>query len=233
MPSPTPPTASAARRNSSGNPYQPPQQETERGKPDQAIPPTRYATFILLAATGCIVDLLTKHAMSSWRGLPPRWRGEVPQGREIYWIWEGFLGIETALNQGALFGMGQGKVWLFALLSFVAIGGIVYWLFPAKAARDRFLTIALGIIMGGILGNLYDRLGLWGGVAPDGETIYAVRDWILISYGGLEVPWLGKDWPNFNIADSLLVCGAGMLIWHSFTKPDEPKKPAGNGPTKN
>ena len=126
-------------------------------------------------------------------------------------------------------------MWLFALLSFVAIAGIVYWLFVAKAARDRLLTMTLGIIMGGILGNLYDRLGLWGGVAPDGETIYAVRDWILISYGGLEFPLLGKDWPNFNIADSLLVCGAGMLIWHSFAKPESKSKTARptTGQTKN
>lgn len=174
--------------------------------------------------------------MFAWRGLPPIWRGEVPTEREIYPIVEGFLGIETALNQGALFGMGQGKVWLFATLSFLAIGGIAYWLFIAKAAKDQFLNFALGVIMGGILGNLYDRLGLWGGVGPDGNTIYAVRDWILISYGGLEFPYLGRDWPNFNIADSLLVCGAGLLIWHSFRQPSPEPKPSEApkiGPTKN
>jgi signal peptidase II len=37
----------------------------------------------------------------------------------------------------------------------------------------------------------------------------AVRDWILLRYGAF-------TWPNFNIADSLLVCGAGLLLWHSF-----------------
>lgn len=200
------------------------------------FPARRIVVFALLAIVGCGVDLWTKHAMFAWRGLPPIWRGEVPTQREIYPIVEGFLGIETALNQGALFGMGQGKVWLFATLSFLAIGGIIYWLFIAKAAKDQFLNFALGIIMGGILGNLYDRLGLWGGVGPDGNTIYAVRDWILISYGGLEFPYLGRDWPNFNIADSLLVCGAGLLIWHSFRQPSpepEASQPPQIGPTKN
>ena len=222
MPSPTPPSASAApphSKNDSAN--------SEVAKDESspiAVPISRYVTFFSLAAVGCIADLWTKHAMFAWRGLPPRWRGERPSEREIYWIIDGYCGIETALNQGALFGMGQGKVWLFALLSFVAIAGITYWLFVAKAARDRFLNLTLGLIMGGILGNLYDRLGLWGGVGPDGETIYAVRDWILCSYGGLEFPVLGRDWPNFNIADSLLVCGAGMLIWQSFGKPDRPKE---------
>ena len=219
MPSRTPPTASAARPNlSSDSPSKSPQQHTAEKTSGSALPVSRYVTFFTLAAVGCLIDLATKHVVFAWRGLPPRWRGEIPQSREIHWLLEGFFGIETALNEGALFGMGQGKVWLFALLSFVAIGGIIYWLFAAKAARDAFLTVALGIIMGGILGNLYDRLGLWNGTGPDGQTIYAVRDWILISYGGLEFPKLGKDWPNFNIADSLLVCGAGMLIWHSFAK---------------
>lgn len=235
MPSPTPPTASAARQNlSSDNAYdESPQQDSETNSSRNGLPASRYITFFALAALGCIADLWTKHAVFAWRGLPPRWRGEVPQAREIHWFIDGFAGIETALNQGALFGMGQGKVWLFALLSFVAIGGIIYWLFAAKAARDAFLTVALGIIMGGILGNLYDRLGLWGGTGPDGQTIYAVRDWILLSYGGLEFPMLGKDWPNFNIADSLLVCGAGMLIWHSFAKPGDQTSTAENGQTRN
>ena len=183
---------------------------------------------------GCGVDLWTKSAIFAWRELPPSWRDDggaaahpiisqyshwQKNSREVYPLVDGYFGIETALNQGALFGMGQGKVWLFALLSFLAIGGIIYWLFIAKAARDGFLNFALGLIMGGILGNLYDRLGLWGGVGPDGQTIYAVRDWILVSYGGLKFPYLGRDWPNFNIADSLLVCGAALLIWHSFKQP--------------
>ena len=226
---PTPHSASGARqslsaKSSSSGSSSP---ESSKRSEEASLPLNRFITFSCLAIIGCIADLWTKHTVFAWRQLPPRWRGEDPTGieREIYPIIDGYLGIETALNQGALFGMGQGKVWLFALLSFVAIAGIVYWLFAAKAARDLFLTIALGIIMGGILGNLYDRLGLWGGTAPNGDTIYAVRDWILISYGGAEIPWLGKDWPNFNIADSLLVCGAGLLIWHSFAKPPGDAKP--------
>ena len=69
------------------------------------------------------------------------------------------------------------------------------------------------MVTGGILGNLYDRLGLWSTAA---DRVHAVRDWILISYGGYDLPVLGHSWPNFNIADSLLVCGAGMLFWHAF-----------------
>jgi signal peptidase II len=113
--------------------------------------------------------------------------------------------------------MGQGKSWLFATLSVLAIAGILYWLFVAKAARDLLLTLTLAGISAGILGNLYDRLGLWGGETPDGQTIYAVRDWILFRYGK-------HTWPNFNIADSLLVCGACVLILHAWKSGGDPPR---------
>jgi len=179
------------------------------------VPLSRYLAFLSIAGVGLGIDLWTKYAVFAWRGMPRA-------GNE-WWIWENVLGIETALNHGALFGMGQGRSGLFSALSVIALIGIVYWLFLGKAARDWLLTIALSMISGGILGNLYDRLGLWGGEYPTGGTIHAVRDWILIAYGGYELPMLGHRWPNFNIADSLLVCGAGVLIWHAFTA-SEPAK---------
>jgi len=43
--------------------------------------------------------------------------------------------------------------------------------------------------------------------------VYGVRDWALVRSG----PW---QWPNFNFADSLLVCGALLLVWHSFFRAD-------------
>jgi signal peptidase II len=64
----------------------------------------------------------------------------------------------------------------------------------------------MGLVMGGIFGNLYDRLGI-----PQLPVVYkgGVRDWILFTYGEY-------TWPNFNIADSLLVTGAIMLAIFSF-----------------
>ena len=87
--------------------------------------------FALIAGLGCYLDLLTKRWVFQWRGLP----GEKP----IWWIWNGILGIETSLNRGALFGLGQGRVQLFALLSVAALLGIVYWFAWGGAGRDRFL----------------------------------------------------------------------------------------------
>lgn len=150
---------------------------------------------------GCALDLLTKHCVFQWRGMPV----ESP----VWWIWEPYIGIETALNRGALFGIGSGFGPGFAVLSVMAAAGIVVWLFWFQAARDLLLTIALGCVMGGIGGNLYDRLGLWQVPGVPGAFHNAVRDWILFRYKN-------HTWPNFNIADSLLVCGACLLLWHGL-----------------
>lgn len=180
----------------------------------QSIRPFHVAVYLIPAIIGCALDLWTKQTVFHAYGMPAR--------GNRHWIWQNLLGIETALNEGALFGMGQGMVPMFVGLSAVALVGIVYWLFVAKAARHLPLTFALGMMSGGIVGNLYDRLGLWGGATHDGKAIYAVRDWILIGYGGFNVPYFGYTWPNFNIADSLMVVGAGLIVWHAFFLPENP-----------
>ena len=92
-----------------------------------------------------------------------------------------------------------------------------FWVGWLGAARDLWLTVTLGCICGGILGNLYDRMG-FGFVARYGEThMYHVRDWIHFRLQG--VP-LFDPWPNFNIADSLLVTGAIMLFVFAIFVPD-------------
>jgi signal peptidase II len=175
----------------------------------ERAPANRYALFLLPAIIGCAADLASKYWLFAWPEL---------RAGDVYWLWTGHIGFQLSWNEGALFGMGQGKVWLFATLSIVAAVAIPIWLFVFRAARDAWLTLALGCVMGGVLGNLYDRLGLHGEVWPAGhpragETIYAVRDWML---------WQASDewrWPNFNIADSLLVCGAALLFLQALKQP--------------
>jgi signal peptidase II len=171
----------------------------------KSVPANRYAVFFLVAALGCAIDLWTKRWIFDRLGFPC----QQPE-----WLIGNLVGLQTSLNFGALFGIGQGQVWLFAALSIAAALAILWWLFLAGAACDALLNLALAAIMAGILGNLYDRLGFWSHPAiPPGTC--AVRDWILCQYNG----W---TWPNFNIADSLLVCGAATLFWHSFRQPTTP-----------
>jgi signal peptidase II len=73
-------------------------------------------------------------------------------------------------------------------------------------------------VMGGLLGNLYDRLGLPVHLFPGsdvqaGEPVHAVRDWILMQWSDQ------LRWPNFNVADVLLVCGAISLVLHAALFP--------------
>lgn len=169
----------------------------------------RGVLYFGISSVGCLVDLLTKHFIFQWLGVSSR--------DNIWWLWENYFGIQTTLNRGALFGMGEGGGKVFATLSILAAIGIVLWLFVFGAAKSRWLTVALGIITAGILGNLYDRLGLWTTPRVPEEFQCAVRDWILFRAGYEE--W---SWPNFNIADSLLVSGAAMLLWQAYWEKDGP-----------
>jgi signal peptidase II len=175
------------------------------------VPVSRGVTFFALAAVGATADLWSKAAIFRWRGLPGQ--------NSVWWIAEDHFGIQTAVNTGAVFGLGAGKGTWFAVLSVLAGIGVLVWLFWFGAAHSRWLTWALGLISGGIIGNLYDRLGMWWqeGYPPEWQS--GVRDWILFKIEG--VPFF-DPWPNFNIADSLLVVGACMLMYQSlFLTPKE------------
>lgn len=171
------------------------------------LPANRYLVYFFICTLGAVADLWTKQAVFAWRGLP----GES----EPWWLIDGVLGIETAVNIGAVFGIGAGKGTLFAIFSVFAGIGVLTWLFWFRAARSWWLCVALAMVSGGILGNLYDRLGFWWQPGMDERWKSGVRDWILMQAGD------AYKWPNYNIADSLLVIGAGMLVWRSFF-PDQP-----------
>ncbi len=177
------------------------------------VPRSRIVLFVTVALLGCTADLWTKQVMFSWPKLLEH---------EVHWVVPGHAGFELSLNEGGLFGMGQGaQAWLsgFSLLAAITIP---VWLFYFGAATDRVLTLALGGVMGGVLGNLYDRLGLhglmWDGFVPSrsGEQVYAVRNFILLAWDRDK----GVVWPNFNVADSLLVVGAAVLFFRAVRAPD-------------
>ena len=120
------------------------------------------------------------------------------------------------VNHGALFGLFEDRKEIanaaFALISLIAAVAIVYWSSYRVTARDPWLCAALGLILGGTLGNLYDRL-VFGGV----------RDFLHWNYL--------YDWPVFNAADCCLVCGAGLLLLQAcWGQPnldtDKPVEPA-------
>ncbi|MDO8268409.1 MAG: signal peptidase II [Moraxellaceae bacterium] len=117
-----------------------------------------------------------------------------------------------AHNYGAAFSFlhdaGGWQRWFFAGIALVVSGGILFWL-KTLPANARFLACALVLVLGGALGNLYDRMMLG----------YVV-DFIHVHYG----TW---HFPAFNIADCGISVGAAMLIFDSLFL--EKKREAANG----
>jgi len=169
-----------------------------------------WILFVAVGMLAAVVDLATKSAAFAWLGMPG-------SGRALT-ILPGYLVFETNLNEGALFGMGQGFGLGFAAVSVVAIAGIIVMMARPATRDDPLLVIALALVVGGIVGNLVDRLGLPGlkWHAPSGRAgtpVLAVRDWIHFMLPGL------LDWPIFNLADTWLVVGAGLLVVLSLRSP--------------
>ena len=167
--------------------------------------------YIVVTFAGLAADLATKHWVFQTLGMPGEYNANAANG--VYWIWQDVIGFQTSLNSGALFGFGAGQTTILVILSLIFLAGIIGYL-VLWAWRSLFLSIILGMITAGICGNLYDRLGWHGLVYPEGypsagEPIYAVRDWILVMLGSF-------PWPNFNIADSLLVCSVILLLLHGI-----------------
>ncbi len=168
------------------------------------LPTNRYVWFFSIAIAGLAIDLGSKHIVFSDLGWPGKSDWTVP----FFDGWSTFC-FYTSINEGALWGIGQGFTGVFAALSVLAIGGVLTWLFKYRAAQSLWLTISLAFVMGGTIGNLYDRLGMHGMKNPAGDAVFGVRDFLLFTFGDFH-------WPIFNFADVFLVTGAIMLGLHSF-----------------
>jgi signal peptidase II len=176
----------------------------------------RSAAFVAIAAGAFALDCLSKLWVFSWRGWPD---AEQP----IYWLIPNYLGVQTSVNHGAVFGLGAGFTWVFASLSFVALGAIGYFALLRRERLEALVFYTLAFVAAGILGNLYDRLGLYHTPATPDLVKYGVRDWILFQCPAIPLPIL-NPWPNFNFADCFLVVGAGVLAWRSWYDETDPSK---------
>lgn len=106
-----------------------------------------WAPFIGLVALVVALDQLTK----SWI------EAELSGGRVIVYL-DGALRLVYSQNNGALFGLFRGQVLVFALLSLAVIAMIVT--FHARAGRSPYMTLTLGLLLGGAIGNAIDRFRL-------------------------------------------------------------------------
>jgi len=164
------------------------------------VGPGRYFLFGCIALGGVAFDLLTKAVVFARIGPPPA--PPVPIVSRI-------LELHTSQNTGALWGFGAtlpGSSMIFASLSVIAALVICYWLFFLGAAASRVLTVALGLIMAGAMGNCYDRL-----------VFGHVRDFV-----HFHVDAIGFDCAIFNFADNMLVAGALTLVLYALRVENRP-----------
>jgi lipoprotein signal peptidase len=105
-----------------------------------------YFRFVGVAALGLGLDLWSKHQVFQTLG----------QGHTPVVVIPHVLELQTMLNKGALFGIGAGQTTLFLIASACALL-LVFWMFAQTSARSWALQIALGGILAGALGNMYDR----------------------------------------------------------------------------
>jgi len=152
--------------------------EAETSRP---LRPRRVGLLLAVAAFVLAVDVISKAIVVA----------RMPDHPPIRLL-GGALTITLTRNGGAAFSIGTSMTILFTL---IALGVVVYILRTARNLRSIGWAITLGLLLGGAMGNLLDRIfrapGLFQG---------HVVDWI-------ELP----DWPVFNLDDSAIVC-AGVLV---------------------
>ena len=155
--------------------------------------------FFSIALTGAALDLLTKHLAFTYL-LP----------REEVQIIDGFFSFGRTFNMGVIFGLFQDSPTFWKVISIVAVPVILAIFFSVKKPK-WIVTIALGMVLAGTIGNMYDRI-LFG----------AVRDFIKF----YNLPWM-NTWPLFNLADSFIVVGVILLsVEMVFFDEGGKKKPA-------
>jgi len=157
-----------------------------------------YAGLFVVAGIVIALDQWTKTLVRTtilpdemW--LPDGLNWLLPYARIINWH-----------NTGAAFGIFQGYSWVFTVLAFFVAGLIIYY-YPRVDTGDWWLKLAMGMQMGGALGNVIDRL------TQDGR----VTDFISVG-----------TFPVFNVADSSISVGVVILLIGAWFKEQSERKQA-------
>jgi signal peptidase II len=145
----------------------------------------RWPIFIGLAIAVLVADQLAKAWLVSF--LAPGQRTEVVGT---------YVRLVHTQNTGAIFGLFRDQAILFALVS-IGVVGMIIW-FHASAGRNTLLSIALGLLLGGALGNMTDRF----------RYGYVV-DFVDLGIGDLR-------WYTFNVADAAISCALLLLLLSVF-----------------
>jgi signal peptidase II len=188
--------------------------------------PRSWAILLLVTIVGISADLITKDwAFHSIADSPillepeqllsnPNWT-PIPMHDGVVAIPGRILSFRLVLNDGAVFGIGSQQRVFFIIFTFIALA-IAGWIFGRQSTKkDTMAHIAIGLILAGGLGNLYDRI-----------FIGRVRDFMHLfpdRHLPFELSWPGSNtevfpW-IFNTGDALLLTGMGLLMIFFWCQP--------------
>jgi signal peptidase II len=156
-----------------------------------------WRAFLGLAGVIVVLDQLTKAWLTSF----------LAPGQSVNVVGT-LVRLVHSQNNGGLFGLFRGQAVIFGLVSIVVVGLIV--LYHWKAGGGRYLSITLGLLLGGAVGNLIDRLRL--GYVVD-----------FVDGGVGDVRWY-----TFNVADAAISCALLLLLAASLW-PQLTRRPASDG----
>ncbi|MEE0881779.1 MAG: signal peptidase II [Turicibacter sp.] len=135
-----------------------------------------------IVAITLVIDQLTKFLVVNYMTI----------GQSISVI-DNFLYITSHRNEGAAWGILQGKMTFFYIVTLVVIGVVILWIRRLDMKKEKLLIIALSLILGGALGNFIDRVMYQ-------HVVDFINTYIF-----------GYDFPIFNIADSALCIGVFLM----------------------
>ena len=153
---------------------------------------------LLMAVTVLFLDRVSKWWIMDVLELPKIQMVQILPIFNLQWV----------ENRGVSFGMfsadGDLGRWILVAITLLIVIGLGIWL---KYVQTRLLATAIGLVIGGALGNIYDRANF--GYVADFLQFY-VGDW---------------SFAVFNVADSCITIGAALLIWDSFFGPQSKEPP--------
>ncbi len=156
----------------------------------------RTIVFVIALAVVVILDQLTKALM----------RDLLADGRSITVI-PGVVDFHLIHNEGAAFGLGSGFAWLYVIIALAIVIGCILYVVLGRPHLP--LAITLGVVAGGGIGNVIDRIATGG-----------VTDFIMPTF---------IDFAVFNVADIAITCGfivAVILFWVQETRRDRERAAA-------
>jgi signal peptidase II len=156
---------------------------------------SEWLALAAVAIAAIVADQLTKHIVSSKLALDDQVRIVGP------------LSIHHVQNSGIAFGLFSSATYVVIVLTTFAVGWMLFF-FARSGSRHPVLPVALGLVIGGSVSNLVDRVRLG-----------HVTDFLDL-----------KFWPAFNLADSFIVVGVAILLLALIAADRAPRR--GSSPTR-